>query len=363
MPADAPLALAPALDLALPPEAVALTPRGPALPPETVAPTPRGPALPPEAVALTAVAPVAPAREPVPLDAPLSPFTRARIERTCAEALRGAGALGTLPTPLEALAPVAGVRERLRVEKLPARDDIRDELRERLLGAVWFEQRALFLDERQSLPRRRFTEAHELVHLLCPWHEAVLRLDTAAELFGELSRGIEAEANFGAGQLIFQGGTFAAAARAHERSLRTPFALAAEYGASRHAAAHHYVESHGEPLALLVAGRWPAADGCLPVFRGVESASFAQRFGRLAPLLGGARLAARPGAGAPLAEAIDAARRCSDPVAAELWLPDRGARLRRLHAEVVNNRHCHLVLVAELPRRPARAASARAAAA
>lgn len=116
-----------------------------------------------------------------------------------------------------------------------------------------------------------FTEAHEIAHLLCPWHRAVVRLDTAGELFGELGVGSEAEANVAASELIFQGGRFAAEAAEHDRSLRTPLALADAYGASGHAAAHHYVERHAEPMALLVAGRWPDACGRLPVWRSVES--------------------------------------------------------------------------------------------
>jgi IrrE N-terminal-like domain len=271
-------------------------------------------------------------------------FTRARIARLCTDALRRSGALGVLPTPLDAVLDFAGVRDRVELARIPGRPAIA----ERLLGAVWFEQRALFVDRRQSEPRRRFTEAHEAVHLLCPWHAAALRLDTAAELFGSLVDGIEAEANFGAGQLIFQGGSFHAEAIECERSLRTPFALAERFGASHHAAAHHYVEGHREPVAMIVAGRWPGADGALPVWRSVESAGFLRRFGRLATCLPGGRLAARDGPGAPLAGAIEEARRSSEPAAATLWLADRGGRRRRLRAEVFNNRHCHLVFVAEL---------------
>jgi IrrE N-terminal-like domain len=274
-----------------------------------------------------------------------SAFTRSRIASACLDALRRAGALGMLPTPLDAVREAIGVRERLDIATVPSLPPMRPELRARLLGAMWLEERVLFVDEAQSPGRRRFTEAHELSHLLCPWHAGVLRLDTADELFGELARGIEAEANYGAGQLLFQGPAFAREARRHERSLRTPFALAAGYGASRHAAAHHYVEGHPAPLALLVAGRWPGRDGCLPIWSSVESPSFLARFGRLRGCLPGGRLAARDGPDAPLAEAIEAARRSSAPSAGELLLADRGGRLRRCRAEVANNRHCHLVLV------------------
>jgi hypothetical protein len=274
---------------------------------------------------------------PSPLGAaPLPAFTRERIARACRSVLERSGALGVLPTPLEAVQAAAGVRERLEIDRLPGAFATRDDLRARLLGALWFEERTLFVDPRQSQARRRFTEAHETVHLLCPWHASVLRLDTAAELFGELSRGVEAEANFGAGQLIFQGTAFADEARRHDRSLRTPFALAKAYGASRHAAAHHYVESNPDPLVLLVAGRWPGPDGCLPIWRSVESQSFRRHFARLPNL---------DTIAGPLAEAIDQARTSTDPKPATLLLTDRAGRLRQARAEVANNRHCHLILI------------------
>jgi hypothetical protein len=263
-------------------------------------------------------------------------FTRDRIARLCADALRDAGVLGELPTPLEALHPLAGVRAHVDLRDLPG---ISPALRGRLLGAVWFEERAVFVDGRQSAPRRRFTEAHELAHLLCPWHAAVLRLDTAHELFGPLSRGVEAEANLGAAELLFQGAAFAREAARDARSLRTAFALAPRYGASRHAAALRYVEGSRAPVGLLVAGRWPGPDGCLPVWRGLESPAFARRYGPAAAL--GVALDAGDGwAG----ELIAQARRSADPVSADVTLTGTGFRV-----EVVNNRHCHLVFLTPQP--------------
>jgi hypothetical protein len=256
----------------------------------------------------------------------LPAFTRAWIARACAGVLRAAGVDGVVPTPLDAVLEHLGDNERLPL------DGLSPSLRDRLLGAVRFHDRAVFVERRQSPARRRFTEAHEAAHLLCPWHDAALRYDTGAELFGR-SSGIEAEANFGAGQLIFQGTRFADEARDLELSLSSAFELAGTYGASRHAAAHHYVETHRDPIALLVAGRWPDSGGQLPVWRSVESSAFAARHRRLGEL--------RSVGGGALANAVEAARRSTGPVRATIDLLGRG----RFHAEVVNNRHCHLLLL------------------
>jgi len=267
----------------------------------------------------------------------MAEFTRARIERIAQRALADAGVLGVLPTPLEALHPVAGIRAREAMPALPER--VRTPGRA-LLGALWFEERAIFLDESQSAPRRRFTEAHELMHALCPWHEAVLREDTRDELFRATRDQIEAEANLGAAMLLFQGRHFARRVARERPSIGAPLALAKEYGASAHAALHHYVLTHAAALALLVVGRFPRRDGSLPVWRSVESRRYLRRFDRAA--------AATPQGllpGSPLRELVEAARRSSEPPAARLpWADPRG-RVRRVLAHAHDNRHAFLVLV------------------
>src|SRR5829696_6316541 len=104
----------------------------------------------------------------------------------------------------------------------------------------------MYVDGGQSGPRRAFTEAHELVHALCPWHVAVLRQDTEAELFRPVKDAIEAEANAGAAMLLFQGSAFAAAAAAEPPSLAAVRALAHRHGASVHATMHHYAQSRAD---------------------------------------------------------------------------------------------------------------------
>jgi IrrE N-terminal-like domain len=264
-------------------------------------------------------------------------FTHERLEAIAERALEQAGVLGVLPTPLEALHPVAGIRA---VERMPALPDRVRTPGRRLLGALWFEERAIFLEESQSPARRRFTEAHELMHALCPWHEAVLREDTRDELFRATVDQIEAEANLGAAMLLFQGRRFADRVARERPSIGAPLALAKEYGASAHAALHHYVLTHAAALALLVVGRFPRRDGSLPVWRSVESRRYLARFDRAA--------AATPQGllpGSPLRELVESARRSSEPPAARLpWADPRGG-VRRVLAHAHDNRHAFLVLV------------------
>jgi IrrE N-terminal-like domain len=263
-------------------------------------------------------------------------FTRRRLEAIVEGALRSAGVLGVLPTPLEALREVAGIRGVEPMDRLP--HDLVPQSRP-LLGALWFAERTMYVDGRQSLPRRRFTEAHELMHALCPWHESVLRLDTEDELFRPVRATIEAEANAGAGLLIFQGREFARRAGTEPPSIERALELAAEHGASAHATLHHLAETHRSAAALLTVGRFRQRGGGLPVWRTAESRSFLTMFGRarerIAPAL-------RPGTA--LHELAEAARGAGRAGAA-IRLVDRAGRTRRCKAESYYNRHAFLVLI------------------
>jgi hypothetical protein len=299
-------------------------------------------------------------------------YTARRIERIVERALRECGALGTLPTPLGALREAAGIAALEPIAALPgaaraaapgvppaaAREPSPAGVRPRrappraVLGALWFEGRTMYVDERQSAPRRRFTEAHELIHALCPWHHAALREDTAHELFGPVRDAVEAEANAGAGMLLFQGSAFAERAAAQPRAMATVRALAEMHGASLHATLHHYTRAHPAPVAMFLAGRFPLKGGGLPVWRGVESSAFARRHGPASALLPEVLAP-----GSALHELLEAARRSSDPPTAIVELTG-GTRVR---AEAHYNRHAFLVLLVPARVRTRDRAPARAA--
>ena len=213
----------------------------------------------------------------------------------------------------------------------------------RVLGALWFERRALFVERTQSPARRRFTEAHEIGHLLCPWHRAVVRLDTAGELFGQLGVGIEAEANLAASELIFQGSRFTAEAAEHERSLRTPLALA---DALRGLRARRRAPLRRAPRrAAGPARRRPLARrawAACPSGAASSRPPSPPRSGRSPAASGTSAGAARawPRRSRPPAARRSRCRRRSPSAA------------RTFPAEVLNNRHCHLILVTGRRRAP-----------
>lgn len=70
-------------------------------------------------------------------------------------------------------------------------------------------EKKIFIDDDKVFPlKRRFVIAHEITHDLLPWHRSLLLGDNEETLSLNCHQTMEAEANFGARQLIFMGEQF-----------------------------------------------------------------------------------------------------------------------------------------------------------
>jgi IrrE N-terminal-like domain len=277
----------------------------------------------------------------------LPAFTREKISRLAEDALRRSQVVGVFPTPIVAVQQSLGVRSRIDMRDLPKALEVKKpRIWSRILGAYWYDERVVFIDREQPEQRQLWTDGHEAGHAMCEWHAPVLRLDNEDTLFKCLHPGIEAEANYSAGYLIFQGGRFHKEALKDQISMRTPLALCHQYGASRHATLRYYAEHHPYAVALLIAGRY-IEDGSIPIWNSVESAEFEQRFGRLQDQLPGGTLRITEGEDAPLAEILLASRSSIDPPSKVVGLPDRDGTRHPFIAEAFFNQWNHFVLVAE----------------
>lgn len=213
-------------------------------------------------------------------------LARRHIAAAAERALERAGVLGVLPTPLQAVTEAAGIREVVDVSELP--EEVgrkKPSAWRRLLGAILFRERTVFVDLSQMEARARFTEAHEVAHRIIPWHEGVYYLDEEETLFRETRETLELEANAGAAELLFQGRRFHERALHDKVSIHTPIALSDEYGTSCHATIRYYVEGHPDALGLIVAGQHPRYDGTVPILASFESPLFGQRYGHLSDLV------------------------------------------------------------------------------
>jgi Zn-dependent peptidase ImmA (M78 family) len=108
-----------------------------------------------------------------------------------------------------------------------------DALAKSRLCAFWVpENSRILIDTDVPQPKHRWIEAHEIVHSVVPWHKGFLLGDNLQTIDPVCHATIEAEANFGAAQLLFMGDRFEADARSREFSFGSIKTLAKDYGNS-----------------------------------------------------------------------------------------------------------------------------------
>lgn len=281
-------------------------------------------------------------------------LTREKITTIAERSLQLSGAAGVYPTPLHEVGAVAAqINEIVDISDVPADLAAHKPRRlARLLGLIGFKSRTVFLDRSMSSARQHWATGHEVGHGILPWHEAVAQFDDDARLFRDTREELEREANLAAAYLIFQGNRFVERATDYRLSITTPLALAEDVGASLHATIRYYVESHPEPVALLIAGIYPRVEG-LPIWCSVQSAAFLERFGPIsASITNGLPLS-----GDKLPTGLQDAIRTSRALGAgeqssQVMLCDRNGEWVKMLAEAFSNGHNQFVMFT--PKRLAR---------
>jgi len=195
----------------------------------------------------------------------LSPDTSPELITLADRALRRAGALGKLPTPIEDLIRAAGVKAETDTEGIVQRfvSTLNEQSRswfksaiQKIRGIADLRQRAIYVPPDKA-PRQLFASAHEFGHEEIPWHHVITN-DVAAyytdddySLGPSVQEKFDIEANFFASEIIFQGKRFVTQARDYKPSLDAVFLLADSHGASRQATLHRFVEAQDEILAAI----------------------------------------------------------------------------------------------------------------
>ena len=180
---------------------------------------------------------------------PIDPFAAQDIEDQVDKVLRG---LGNPEPPLD----LRDVRELLKLDlqfysstntgplrefvskvKLGAKQLamkptlILDLVRQAGLKALWLpDRKRILIDEGMPDLKMRHTEGHEITHSITPHHRLFLFGDDRETLRTSCHEKLEAEANFGSGQLLFIRGRFVAEAHDLPRTLATVRALAKTFG-------------------------------------------------------------------------------------------------------------------------------------
>lgn len=132
------------------------------------------------------------------------------------------------------IGPIAEFAHRIKVAGKRLVEDpalILDVVKKAKLSGLWLpDDRKIFIDQEVPQPKHRWIEAHEITHSFIPWHADFLLGDTEITLAPTCHETIEAEANFGAGRLLFFGERFALEARDHQQSFKSIEALKKRFG-------------------------------------------------------------------------------------------------------------------------------------
>lgn len=163
-----------------------------------------------------------------------------------------------------------------------------DVLRKANLSGLWLpDNRQIFIDQGQPEPKHRWIEAHEITHSFVPWHKDFLLGDNELTLNPACHEAIEAEANFGAGRLLFHGDRFAQEARDLPCNIQSVLSLKGRYGNTLTTTFWRFVEDRepSRPMFGLISRhpRHPGVGGSpngRDVHHFVVNDAFAQQFSR-----------------------------------------------------------------------------------
>jgi hypothetical protein len=182
-----------------------------------------------------------------------------------------------------------------------------------LRGLYLLDQKRILIDDNQPKPKHRWLEAHEIGHSLLPWHEDAMFGDSDHTVLPSCHDGIEAEANYAAGRLLFLADRFAAEAREYNPSLRAIRELKPRYGNTYTTTFWRCVEAWGRdtPTVGLItqhphpAKRTSSFDPEKPCRHFIQSGAFAEQYSKITEkdLFGVIAGYSRPARGGALGEA------------------------------------------------------------
>nr|WP_284507904.1 hypothetical protein [Caballeronia sp. GACF4] len=149
--------------------------------------------------------------------------------------------------------PLAEVAHRMKVagKQLLQRPGLMlDVLKKAKLSGLWLpDDRRIFIDKEVPSAKHRWIEAHEITHSFVPWHSEFLLGDDELTLDPSCHSMIEAEANFGAGRLLFFGDQFARDAMDCVPTFKSIKSLQSRYGNTLTSTFWRFVEDRDPMVA------------------------------------------------------------------------------------------------------------------
>lgn len=227
-------------------------------------------------------------------DSTLTPGERAKVRMEAERALRQAGVLGMLPTPIDEIMRVAQIREieedifnpsfiaKIMAKAEKAGNAIRRTLA-KVVGLFHASEGLIFVDRTLMKVKQRFVRLHESAHGFLPWQRPMYSLvqDGENALDPETADLFDREANTFASEVLFQLDAFRDQAEAMPFDIFTPVRLAKKFNASNYAAIRQYVSKNHRTCVVVVLNM-PEIDPVVgfraTLRRVVASESFQQMF-------------------------------------------------------------------------------------
>ncbi|MNM13349.1 hypothetical protein D3C81_235390 [compost metagenome] len=193
------------------------------------------------------------------------------------------------------VSPLAEFAHRIKVagKQLVARPTlILEVVQKAKLSGLWIpDERRIFIDKEVPEAKHRWIEAHEISHSLVPWHSQFLLGDDELTLDPTCHEIIEAEANYGAGRLIFLGDQFLHDAKDCAPDFKSIKRLKERYGNTLTSTFWRFVEERDPTVAAFgLISRHPhhadigQASHGLPVHHFVTSPGFRLRFSNVSAM-------------------------------------------------------------------------------
>ncbi len=223
----------------------------------------------------------------------LEPHTKKDIEKRSIEILKGCGAYGVFPTPVDSIVTYSELVVGTGIDVNSIKDnflsffssDILKSGLAKIRGLLDRSEKVIYLDNTQNFGRKNFVKLHEVGHEVLPWQKKSLAyLDDDTTLSEYVNEDFEEEANYFASITLFQHDRFIAEMSKLELGIKAPMALAKQFGASVHATIRRYVEHSKKRCALLILENislmgQPASCNARDYF---QSSKFEKTFGILA---------------------------------------------------------------------------------
>jgi hypothetical protein len=219
-----------------------------------------------------------------------TPSSATDVSSEVAKLLRAAGVKDQLPTPKSDILACArlvelGELDLAEYEATLANRalDLFHKAISRVLGLFDRRSEIIYVASDLADSRQVFVTYHEVTHKILRWQGINITEEDESTLSSGCKDLFEAEANYGAADILFQGERFQSEARDYELSIASAQYLAGRYGASYHSGVRRFVERNHRPCLLLVlkptCREYPDGAKSFFISYSIPSSSFIAEFG------------------------------------------------------------------------------------